>query len=335
MVDPTGYLTGIYGRDVKVSPVRDMKRRLPLYLSSKRRFRTMSLYGIRFLIVEEPIIRFNARELHRDARQLEEHAGLPVVYLFPSTTAYQRRTLLEENIPFIIDGRQINIPRLASSLDKLPETPEKESELLSPMEQQAWLYLLYHGQPIQQSTLAERLNVPPGYISRTASRLENLRLITRTRQGHNAYLEPNTSGMTRAQLLEESWDMMRPPILRTDILTGPITPPTTTAGETALAERTMLANPPRHTYAVPRGWYKTHRDDYVRYREQDQLVPDTAFALETWRYDPRPLAAVYGQHDLADPISVALCFNGHADERIQQSVEHMIEDLANQWKNQE
>ncbi|PWG66750.1 MarR family transcriptional regulator [Bifidobacterium callitrichidarum] len=332
MVDPTGYLTGIYGRDVAVSPVRDMRRRLPLYLSSRRRFRTMSLYGVRFLIVEESIIRFNAKELHRDARQLEEYTGLPVVYLFPSTTAYQRRTMLEKNIPFIIDGRQINIPRLASSLTRLPETPEKESELLSPMEQQTWLYLLYHGQPIQQSALAERLDVPPGYISRTASRLENLRLITRTRQGHNAYLEPNTSGMTRIQLLKYYWDILRPPILRADILTGPITPPMITAGETALAERTMLANPPRRTYAAPRGWYKTHRDDYVRYREQDQLVPATAFVLETWRYDPHPLANACGQPGLADPISVALCFNGHPDERIQQSVERIIEDLTDRWK---
>lgn len=52
--------------------------------------------------------------------------------------------------------------------------------------------------------------------------------------------------------------------------------------------------------------------------------PETeAVNLEIWKYDP----ALFAQNGIIDPISLALCFENNADERIEASIEEYLDDF--------
>lgn len=91
------------------------------------------------------------------------------------------------------------------------------------------------------------------------------------------------------------------------------------AGESALAERSMLASPSIVCRAISRKEYKqlsgveeidpawSNSPDYIQ--------------LELWKYDPKVLA----DHAGVDVISLSLSLRGNSDERIEQSVEEVME----------
>ena len=86
------------------------------------------------------------------------------------------------------------------------------------------------------------------------------------------------------------------------------------AGETALADKTML-NPDRViTYAV--------RDkDFDGKMMTDELIdPQKQVRIELWAYNPK----MFSNDNTADVLSVALSFRDHSDERIEEAVEELI-----------
>ncbi len=87
------------------------------------------------------------------------------------------------------------------------------------------------------------------------------------------------------------------------------------AGETALAEKTML-NPGRIiTYAVS-------DKRFERKMLTDELIdPEKQVRLELWAYDPKLFSADH----IADNLSVALSFDNNTDERIEEAVEELTE----------
>ena len=96
------------------------------------------------------------------------------------------------------------------------------------------------------------------------------------------------------------------------------------AGEFALSRRTQLSTPKLRIYAVERHWLKQHNKELCIIDPALEKVPDNAYILELWRYDPR-LLAQYTQEDyLADPISTALTLGEIADERLEDAIQESI-----------
>ena len=91
------------------------------------------------------------------------------------------------------------------------------------------------------------------------------------------------------------------------------------AGESALAERSMLASPPIVCRAISRKEYKQLSDA----EEIDPAWSNSPdyIQLELWKYDSKVLADQAG----VDVISLALSLRENSDERIEQSVEEMME----------
>ena len=55
------------------------------------------------------------------------------------------------------------------------------------------------------------------------------------------------------------------------------------------------------------------------------LNEQTQAAVELWRYDPKKLAVT----DTVDPISLALALENDSDERVEEAVEEMLDQV---WK---
>ena len=87
------------------------------------------------------------------------------------------------------------------------------------------------------------------------------------------------------------------------------------AGETALAEKTML-NPGRvETYAI------YHKMFDKRQLMKELVDPDKQIRLEVWEYDPKQ----FTDGNVADSLSVVLSLIENEDERIEEAIEELLE----------
>lgn len=327
------YLNDFLGLDAKLEECHATDD-LPLFLTGGREFKILRLGEQKLLIVESGRRRFSSEELIRDYARLSEETGLHTVFVFTELSTYQRKTLIRNHVPFILPGAYLYIPFLMISFNEEPcMNPVNATRHLSPMEQMIWLYMLYHNEPQQQIQIAETLHVPQTYVSRSAKRLESLGLIRKFSMGRKGFLDLNRSEGDRAQLLDKTWDMMGTPV--SQIVTVTTDRPTMNelviAGETALSNRTMLGLPYKESYAASRSWIKGHRDAFTYFRDDDEIAPQESIILESWRYDPKPLAHAYGDDSMADPISVGLSIRDVSDERVEQAVEHLIKNLTDEW----
>ena len=89
------------------------------------------------------------------------------------------------------------------------------------------------------------------------------------------------------------------------------------AGDSALAEATML-NPNRvMTYAV-------YIKSFVKEKLVNELIdPDEQVRVELWEYDPKQ----FSEDNMADRLSVALSFAENEDERVEEAIEELLEGV--------
>jgi hypothetical protein len=90
------------------------------------------------------------------------------------------------------------------------------------------------------------------------------------------------------------------------------------SGESALAKATMLNMPMIPEYAAYKSDISISDSSLVDTRWEPSLE---AVNLELWKYNPK----LFAKNGIVDPISLALCFENNADERIESSIEEYLE----------
>ena len=93
------------------------------------------------------------------------------------------------------------------------------------------------------------------------------------------------------------------------------------AGETALAELTVLSPPPLRTFAVAASDWKQTADDYGIFETE---ADEAQCIVETWTYDPDGLSGA----PIVDPLSLYAQFRGHRDERVSMAAERLLEEVV-------
>lgn len=308
---------------------------LPLFLTNGRTFSKLTIDNTSMLIASGEAHPFSITRVTADASRLEQRTDLPIVFQFPRLSAYQRKALIQNHVPFIVPGTQLYIPSLGMvftqriSSRPLENAQDIEVRPLSPATQLVWLYLLYSNESKVQSDIARALQFTEAQVSVAVTLLEQLAFVHRTKQGRSNSVELLTSRQTsRLDLLKSSWHLLKSPIFSKYTVTNRnrqmIADELIPAGEFALSRRTQLATPKLRIYAVERHWLKQHNKELCIIDPALEKVPDNAYILELWRYDPR-LLAQYTQEDyLADPISTALTLGEIADERLEDAIQESI-----------
>ena len=91
------------------------------------------------------------------------------------------------------------------------------------------------------------------------------------------------------------------------------------AGETALAEQTMLADTGIPTYAMAhKNWREAGQGVEIIPHDDDGLC-----RIELWRYEPANLT----DGPYVDPLSLILSLRDNEDERVNQSLKELMESL--------
>lgn len=303
-------LKSVFGLPVRYE-VWENQNALPVYLTGSYEFHTAYIADKHCIMIRPTDELANLPALRKQIAKIQQIDNVPVVLELTTLSTYRRKSLLENNIPFVTE-KQIFLPFIGTIL-----TDEKELEKLTGKfvfsTQQLFLLYLYRGK--KQLYVAEagrQLPFTAMTLTRAVRQLEASGLFNVFKNGVSKIIE---SKYNKQELFERAKSYLSSPVYKTGYIEkSQITPNMVFAGETALAEKTML-NPGRvTTYAV------SEKEFNKIFLTQELVDPEKQVRLELWAYDPR----LFSRDNTADSLSVALSFSENTDERIEETVAELL-----------
>ena len=175
---------------VKTAPWRGAGN-LPPVLRERYKFAQAELLGLRALLVidsnpeEQPPATVRK---HMDMLQTKQQADL--IYVRAQVTAYNRKRLIEQKVPFIVPGNQMYLPMLAIDLREHFRRIREEAPTFSPSTQVVVLHALLRdaGQVLIPSEMAPRLGYSAMTMTRAFDELETANLAEVTVRGRERCL---------------------------------------------------------------------------------------------------------------------------------------------------
>jgi len=250
---------------------------------------------------------------------LQARQQADLIYVRAQVTAYNRKRLIEQKVPFIVPGNQMYLPMLAIDLREHFRRIREEAPTFSPSTQVVVLHALLRdvGEVLIPAEMAPRLGYSAMTMTRAFDQLEAANLAGVTVRGRERCLR-FVGG--RKEIWGNALPFLRSPvskrlfIRRTKEAEGAIR-----AGLTALAHFSMLAPPEYTTYALSREDWKALRQRH-KINEVPVQDPD-ASEVEVWWYPP----ALFAEDGIVDPLSLYLSLKEDHDERTETALEEMME----------
>ena len=305
---------------------------LPFYMVNGKAFFEAEVAGQKFLLVSF----IGESELRRDSlkhtlSQLEIATAKPVAFAFDTLNDFQRKSLIEEGVPFVTASSIFYLPFLGIAYRRRKYTasqkPLKKGEILPKLTASAqafFLFMLYKvkDSKISKTEAAKMNGLTPMSVSRYCKELLDRGLIKETREGQTIQI---TCAATGRALFDKALPYLDNPVKRETYhfpspeLLGKFP----AAGESALSQVSMLAPPDKKIVACgPR---------VEQAKENDFLKEDIGFlnyhyaSLQVWKYDPTPFV----QNNRVDTVSLYLSLKDSPNERVQACIKEMLE--KEQW----
>ena len=236
--------------------------------------------------------------------------------------SYVRARLIQRKIPFVVPGQQLYWPELGLAVQaRKRKNSLVPVEAVSPATQALLLYALTGGMttPGTPKTLAKELGYTTMTISRALDEIEANDLGKVDRKGRERLIEFPSDPQA---LWKAALPYLRNPVREIVRIEHkqPASELRIIAGETALAEYSVLAAPREPVYALGREAWK-------RISGHLRLIPvedENTCIIQLWRYDPGLLA----REGLVDCFSLFLSLRDEEDERVQRALEEMMEKRA-------
>ncbi|WP_432314472.1 helix-turn-helix transcriptional regulator [Collinsella aerofaciens] len=276
---------------------------LPLFLAKAANYRPCTCNGVSFVValVDQEA---SLPELKRIVSQVSARADMPVA-LVAQIDARQRKALVSQGIPFIVPGRQAFLPMLGFAASSGNE-PTPLSKLLAPGAQAVLVALIANPGIRTSEDLMKATGMPSSSISRAVDNLARRNIVKKSKEGREVVIgrEENRNGLVKSAM-----ECLRNPTARviyarkdgqTSLL--PL------AGESALAERSMLAAPKTECRAVSKRALGKHTFEEVQLGE----LPDReTVQIQVWSYEPLVAGGC-----AIDDVSLALTLVEEGDERV-------------------
>lgn len=302
-------LTSLFGISIRYE-MWQKQEELPLYIAGSYEF-YIAYIDDRRCIVMKPLDELaTLPAIRKQIIRIQEIENIPVVLELETISPYRRKSLIANRIPFIT-RKQVYLPFIGTVLGD--EEKEKQCKKFVPSTQQLFLFYLYSKQKkLYVSEATKRLSFSAMTMSRAVKQLEATDLFIVSKDGVHKVIE---SQYKKHELFEKAKKYLFNPIKKHGYINeSEITKDMVVAGETALAETTMLNPSKLRTYAVS-------EKNYDKNNLQNELIePEKQICLELWAYDPR----IFTTGNRADNLSVILSFEGNEDERIEESIEQLL-----------
>lgn len=245
-----------------------------------------------------------------------------LIYLCSSVSAYNRKRLIEQKVPFVVPGNQMYLPMLGIDLrEHFRQIRSAAPGKLSPSTQAVVLHALLHGpKDYTPSRLANQLGYTVMTLTRAFDELASLGLGEVVTEGRERVLRFSDG---KKDLWQRSREFMRSPVKKRTFI-RPLEQRWcgTPAGLTALAHFTLLAPPSTPVYAVS-------LDDWKSMKLTNAILELPAaeaqsHEVEIWNYSPLLFKE---EDDVVDRFSLYLSLQDNVDERVQSALEKMMEEV--------
>lgn len=321
----TDYLESITGLppDLQRDAV-NRARGLPLFLRDRYALRSLRIFGRKCLLaLESPDWEPGSpAEYSNHAQALQGALGEPVAIVIPGIPSYARNRMVQAGVPFIVPGSQLFLPSMMVDLrERFSSPPVSPGKRLTPATQCILLYHLLRepltGLPLR--AIAEKVGYSAMNLSRAKDELEAAELCQTGRQGRAVVMEFGEKGR---DLWDKALPLLSSPVQKAYWVDWPqVGYPAVPAGLTALSHRSMIEDDRVPTYALPQ---ETYRANLEKGLFRGCPGPGEAnVQIEAWRYNPLLLGSENG----VDPLSLILSLRDSADERVQQQLETLIEEV--------
>lgn len=292
---------------------------LPNYINSRYKVQRVALdgYAAAFVYPKTELDPAGALKKHFD--RISNNCGMAAVLVTDRLTYRRKEYLLREHIPFVVNEKQIYLPFMAVYLQERGDAEKTIDSDLLPSAQVLLLYYIYSGcGRLSTADAAKALGFTATSISRASRQLEQLGIIQAKHQGVHKEIY---SDKTPREMFMSAKGLLKDPVKRkicvskadinNDLLVG---------GYSALSEYTFI-NPPRvKEFAADSisKWEKGSTRSLLNENDQCRIA--------LWRYDPRKLT----DGKTVDRLSLALSLQNDKDERTEETIERMLEDV---WRD--
>lgn len=308
----------------------DAPKRLPFYITQGKAFCEAQVQEFHFLLVSFiDKSEMNRESLKKMLAQVEASVHKPVAFAFDTLSDFQRRNLIEANIPFVAASSVFYLPFLGIAYRKRKYTAsqkplEKENlPKLTAAAQAFFLFMMYNVKdaPISKSEAARMNGLTPMSVSRYCRELLDRGLIQETRERNT--MQISCSAMGRA-LFDKALPYLISPVKKELLyLPSKAFDKMPKSGESALAQRSLLAQPKANVVACGPHAAPIGEKDIAK--ENRGFLPDNFVQLQVWKYDPQPLM----QNNRIDTVSLYMSLKDSPNERVQACLKEMLD--KEQW----
>ena len=247
-----------------------------------------------------------------------------IVYVRERVTAYNRKRLIEHNLPFAVPGNQLYLPFLGVDLREHFKKLRAETARFSPSTQALIIHILLSKTleiKITPAQSAQYLGYSAMTMTRAFDELESTGLgeiISEGRERSLRFIESAKDIWAKAQPFLRSPVKKRLFISQVDF--EPLWP---RAGLAALAHYSMLAEPANPVFALSREDWKS-LNEFGQVKTIHTREPG-ALETEAWSYAP----TLFAEDKFVDPLSLYLSLKASKDERVEAALEEMMKEQ--QW----
>lgn len=311
------YLNRVLG--IKVAYHDEARQSMPNFMMSRYRIQKVTLDGKGALFIYPKGELDSVDAVKKHLERIQKAEGVPAILVLDHLTYRQKQYLLRDHIPFVVEGKQIYLPFMAVYLQERGDGERQEKSIMLPSAQLLLLYYIYHGcGELFTSKACQDLGFTATSVSRASRQLEEMGLVQTEKRGVQKIL---CSDKTPRALFAATKDRMESPIKRSIyVLKAEITDKLLLGGYSALSEYTMM-NPPAVECFATNSISALEKAAFGKlHNAEDQCE------VQLWRFDPKKLAAGHS----VDRLSLALALDKDRDERVEDAVEEMLEQV---WRD--
>ena len=312
------YLEKTLRQNVIINETGYLNDKLPLAFRGRYIFYKVETNGLSWIAIQ-PKSEIGLIMLRKDHARIEKAAGLNCAIFLDKTTFYIKEKLMEDGIPFVINGKQVYLPFIGYLLSNKNEKEIAPVHLISYLTQRVIFVAIYEKWvKVTVSEAAIKLGVTKMSISRCFDEIEYVNIDILDMKGKSRVL---TVPKDIKKLWNDIQSVLRNPVIARYELKEHIGLEKK-AGITALCEYSLLSDNKYPTYAVTK---KEIVESGIKKMKQAHpgeeigcVILELGFFID------------FENKALEDPLSVALSFTEaeKQDERISISINEMLEEYV-------
>lgn len=289
---------------------------LPYYILDRYQIEQVWIDQVRTLFLYPRTELERIPTIKKHIQKIQTVENLPIVLILNAITRQRRQYLLDARIPFIVVEKQIYLPFMGIALQEKYETEYTIPQKLQPSAQLLLLYYIYQNtERLYAGELTKLFGITSMTISRSVKQLEQTGLFYTEKDGVQKVLIAKQQGKALFEQMK-TWTI-NPVRKSIYIPKNQVETNMLKAGYTALAEKSMLNPSPILSYAAESE--KAHALESTT----QLLDTDRQVQLQLWKYNPHILSA----NGMVDSLSLALSLADDGDERVEDAVDDMLNDL--------